>query len=102
MDVLQDQRERTLSQITLTWFTYGARRRIGPERFVISSAIVITGETKPPGSPEDYQCRRPWEPAWEPRRLWSKPTVSRVTKQLRGIERRQVRTEPVMVTLERG
>src|SRR5262245_16212108 len=101
MDVLQDKRKRTLAQITLSWFTYCARRWVSPECFVISSAIIITGETKAAGSPEDYQRRRPWKPAWEPGRLCTEPAVGRITKQFRGVERRQVRTEPVVVTLER-
>lgn len=101
MNVLQDERKGSLSYVSLSRLAYGARRRISPECLVISSAIVITGEAKAAGSPENDQRRRPWEPAWEPIRFWPKPAVGGITKQLRGVKRRQVRTKAIMVALER-
>ena len=41
--ILQDQRERTLAPVGLARLAHGAGRRIGPERFVIRAAIIVTG-----------------------------------------------------------
>src|SRR6266404_3546695 len=46
VNVLHDERERTLAEISFARFANGARGRIGPERFVIRAAIVVTGESK--------------------------------------------------------
>src|SRR5437868_13039503 len=40
VDVLHDERKRTLAEITLAWFADSARRWIGPEGFVICATIV--------------------------------------------------------------
>ena len=50
MHVLHDQWERTLAPVALARLTYSAGRRIGPERFVVSATIIITGE------PEATRC----------------------------------------------
>src|SRR4051794_26588490 len=39
MHVLHNERERTLAEIRLAWFTDTAGGRISPERFVISAAV---------------------------------------------------------------
>src|ERR1700736_5136516 len=58
MNVLHDEREGTLSQIRRTRLTDRAGGRIGPKRFVVRAAIVITGKAKPPGRPKNEQRGR--------------------------------------------
>src|ERR1043166_996987 len=100
MDVLHDQRKRFFAQIFFARFADGARGRVGPERFVISAAIIITGETKAARRPEDEQGGRKNHPAGPPRRFGSEPTVRRITKNFRRIKRGEVGTESVMAALE--
>src|SRR5437016_10718873 len=42
MNVLHDERERSLAPVCRSWFANGAARRIRPKRFVVRAAIVIT------------------------------------------------------------
>src|ERR1700748_3795227 len=42
MNVLHDERKRTLAPIAFAWLAYSARRRISPECFVVGAAIIIT------------------------------------------------------------
>ena len=51
--ILHDERERTFTPITLARLTDGARGRIGPERFVVRSAVVIAGDPKASRRPEN-------------------------------------------------
>ncbi|MDQ6698800.1 MAG: hypothetical protein M3Z36_01285, partial [Acidobacteriota bacterium] len=44
VDILQDERESTLAAIGFARLADGAGGRIGPERFVICAALVVTGE----------------------------------------------------------
>src|SRR5438552_2789304 len=44
VDVLQDQRKGILAAITRARLAHRARRRIRPERFVVSAAIVVAGD----------------------------------------------------------
>src|SRR6266480_182127 len=53
MHILHNERERAFTPVALARLTDGARRRIGPERFVICAAIVITGEPKAGGRPKN-------------------------------------------------
>jgi hypothetical protein len=53
MDVLNPERPIALANIALARFTHGTGGGIGPERFVISTAIVVAGEAKASGCPED-------------------------------------------------
>ena len=53
MHVLHDERERTLAPVALTRLTYSACRRIGPERFVVSATIIITGEPEATRRPKN-------------------------------------------------
>src|ERR1051325_11357928 len=46
VDILKYQREFALAPISAARFAYGTRWRIGPKRFVIGSAVVITRKTK--------------------------------------------------------
>src|SRR2546430_17335190 len=50
--VLHYQREFSLASVTAAGFADSACGRIGPERFVIGSAIVIAGKTKSAGCPQ--------------------------------------------------
>ena len=58
MDVLHDEREGTLAQIGLARLAHRAGRRVGPERFVISASIIITGEPEPARRPENQERGR--------------------------------------------
>src|SRR5436309_9927945 len=51
MHILHNERERPFAPVARARFAYRAGRRVGPERFVIGAAIVITGETKASGRP---------------------------------------------------
>src|SRR5438067_1772643 len=102
VDVLHDQREGTLAQISLPRFADRARRRISPEGFVIRAAIVIAGQPQAAGGPENEQRRRKQEPARPPRRLRSEPTVGRGAENLGRIKRREIGAEKIMVPLERS
>src|SRR5437899_10974998 len=53
MHILHNQRERAFTPVALARLTDGARRRIGPERFVICAAKVITREPKASGRPKN-------------------------------------------------
>src|SRR6266576_3176693 len=66
MNVLHDERERILSEITFPRLAHGARRWIGPERFVVSAAIVIARQAKTAGRPKYQQRRRERQPPWPP------------------------------------
>ena len=59
MQVLKNQRKRALASIMLSRLAYSARRRIRPERLIVGPAVVVAGQSKPAGRPEDYQRRRP-------------------------------------------
>src|SRR5262249_4807217 len=87
MNVLQDQRKSSLAPIVAARLADRASRRIGPEGFVISSAIVIAGKTKSARRPKDQKRGSEWYPRRYPCRLWSKPGSCR-TEQLRRIQRR--------------
>ena len=57
VNVLHDQRERTLAQISFTWLADSTGGRIRPERFVIRAAIIIAGKAQAARCPENQQCR---------------------------------------------
>ena len=99
--VLHDQRKRTLAEIRFARLAHGARRRIGPERFVIGAAIVITGQPESARRPQDQKRRRKQQPGRPPGRLRSEPTVRRVAENLRRIKRRKVVAEIIMRSLKR-
>ena len=66
MHVLHDERKGTLAEIRLARFADGAGRRIGPERFVVGAAIVITGEPESARRPKNQKRRRKQQPARPP------------------------------------
>ena len=58
MHILHDEGKGTLAPITLARFTDGARRGVGPKRFVVRASIVIAGDAKSPWRPKDKECGR--------------------------------------------
>ena len=46
VDVLEDERKRSLAAVALARLADGAVRRIGPERLVVRAAIVVAGEAE--------------------------------------------------------
>src|SRR2546423_12978771 len=54
MDILHDEREGSLAEISFARLANGAGGRIGPERFVIRSAVVVTRQPKSARRPQ-YQ-----------------------------------------------
>src|SRR5439155_12575659 len=90
-----------LAPIALAGLANCARRRVGPERLVIGSTIVIAGEPKSTRCPKNEECRRKDEPARPPRGLRSEPTVRRIAKQFRRIKWRDVIAEVIVFTLKR-
>src|SRR6266705_4831878 len=67
--VLHDQGERALAEIRLARFAYSASGRVRPETLVIGAAVVITGETKTAGRPQDQERGRKQKPRRPPRRF---------------------------------
>src|SRR3954454_1074375 len=55
VDVLDDEGEGTFAEVSLARLADGTVRRIGPERFVVSAAVVVTREAKTAGSPQDQK-----------------------------------------------
>src|SRR5215813_14413994 len=53
VNILHDERKRTLAQITFAWLAYGACRRISPECFVVGAAIIVTGEAESARGPKN-------------------------------------------------
>ncbi len=90
MNVLQDEREGAFSEIGLTRLADGAGRRVGPEGFVVSAAIVVAGETESAGRPEDQHGGRDRRRA--ARRVGAEPGLGRA-EEFGRIERREVGAE---------
>src|SRR2546430_1893232 len=88
VNVLHDERKGSLAAIRLARLAHGAGRRVGPERFVVSAAIVVTGQPEPARRPENEECRRKRQPRRPPARLPSEPTVGGISKKFRRRERR--------------
>ena len=90
MEILHDQRKTSLAEIGLARLADGAGGRVGPERLIVGAAIVVTGEAKQAGDPENQQRGRERQKAGEPGRLGTEPGVRRIAEDLRGVERRDV------------
>src|SRR6266852_529270 len=99
MDILQDQWKRALTEILLAGLSHRAGGRVRPERFVIRSAVVVARHTESARSPKDEHRRR--DPRGHPVRLCPEPGVQGIANQLRRVKWRKVRTEPVMLALQR-
>src|SRR5687767_6506667 len=106
MDVLEYQRKFFLAAVIVSRLTYGASGWIGPKRFVVSSSIVITSETKSARCPQDEKCRRDRQD--NVRHPCRPPTEPRVARQRlaggfpdqRRIHRGQIRPIRVVRTLK--
>ena len=75
MEILQDQRKASFAEIGLARLADGARRRIGPERFVVRAAVVVTGEPEEAGYPKNEKRRRKRQKARIPMRLGAEERV---------------------------
>src|SRR4051812_28636644 len=75
VNVLHDERKRTLAEISLARLADGAGRRIRPERLVIRASIIIAGEPEAARRPEYQQRRREQKPRWPPPWLRTKPAM---------------------------
>src|ERR1700722_12302750 len=101
MEILQDQGKASFAKILLTWLTDSTRRWISPEGLVIGTPVVITGEPKKPGNPQDEKRRREAEKAGVPGRLGPEECVRRRAEQLGRIKRRDIGAKGVVVALPR-
>src|SRR5439155_11498612 len=99
--ILHNERERTLAPIALARFPYGACGWIGPERLVVCTAVVITGQPKSSGRPKNQQRRREKEPTRPPRGLRPKPAVRRIAENFRRIKWRDVIANEIILPLKR-
>src|SRR5687767_4455174 len=98
MNVLQNQRERTFATIRFSRLTNGAGWRVGPEGFVISAAIVVAGDPKSCRRPQNQYCRS--QQCRKPGRRFAKPGMRRISEELRGIERREIRSPVIVIALK--
>src|SRR5436305_9697214 len=62
VDVLHDERERTLAEISFPGLADGAGWRVRPERFVIRASIIIAGQPKSARRPQNQERRRIVDP----------------------------------------
>ena len=100
MDILDDQRERALTEVGLARLADSAGRRIGPERLVVSAAVLIASEAESAGRPEDQHGGG--HPYGHPRGSFSQPgIVAGFAEQLGRIERREIGAEAVVSALHR-
>ena len=100
MDVLQDERKRILAPVARARLAHRAGRRVGPERFVIGAAIVVARDSKKRRDRQDQQCRRKWHPRRPRRRFGSEPAMRRRSENFRGVKRREIWSERVVIALE--
>ena len=101
VNVLDDEGEGTLAEIFFARFADGARRRVGPERFVVCAAIVVTSEAESAGRPEDEhgagdRDRQPFGKLAEP------GVSAGAAENFRGIKRREIGAEAVVIAPKRG
>src|SRR4051794_6694976 len=75
MKVLKNKRKRSFAPICLPWLAHGARRRIGPECLVVSTAVVITSKPEPAGYPKNEQRWRKRQKFWKPVRFAAQDSV---------------------------
>ena len=101
MKILHDERKASFPQISLARLAHRARRRIGPERFVIGAAVVVAGHTEQAGNPENEQRRRKGQKVRVPTRFWAKQGVRGAAEKLGRIKRRDIWSKGVMAVLER-
>src|SRR5438094_284176 len=100
VNVLENQRKRVLAAVRFARLADAARWRIGPERLVVGAAIVVAGESEQRRYRKDEQCRREWQPRRPCGGLRTETAGRRRPVNLRRIERRDVRTEAIVIALE--
>src|SRR3954453_8777939 len=100
MDVLHDQWEGPLAPIAFSRLANRAGRRVGPERLVVGTAIVVASESEASRRPEYKQRRGEREPGGKPRGLTAKPGVRGIAENLRRIERRKIGAEAIVFALK--
>ena len=100
VNVLNDERKGALAKIFFAGFADGARGRIGPKRFVVSAAIVITGEPEATGGPKDEHGAG--NPQRNPGGLGAKPGGLRITKKFGGIKRGDIGAKAEILSVKRS
>lgn len=99
---MEDEREGTLAQIFFSRLADGAGRRVGPEGFVIGSAVVIAGDSKAGGKGQDEQGGGEGNERGNPGRTAAEPGLRSAAEELRRVEGRKIRTEAIVVALKCG
>ena len=100
VDVLENQRERVLAEVFLPRLADAAGRRVRPERLVVGAAVVVAGETEAARRPENQERCRKRQRGRPPARLRPEPAMGTLTEEQRGVERREVGPELVVLALE--
>ena len=103
MHILDDQREGTFAEKGFARFTDGAVDRVSPECFVISAAIIITGETKSARRPQNQERGRKRKEVRPETGRAVENGVRRIAPDFRRVKRRDVigASDPVVVSLKR-
>src|SRR6476659_120287 len=101
MEILHDEWKGPFSQVAFARLANCARRRVGPERFVIGAPVVVAGHAEQAGYPENEQSRGEGQKAWVPSRFRAKQGVRGTSEKLVRIKRRYIWTIGVMAVLER-
>src|ERR1043166_8803092 len=86
MNVLEDQRKRRFTPVTVACFAHRARRGVEEERTVIGLAVIVTRGAKSQRNPQ----KQKWEGEW-------KFQVEKFL-QVGRIERREIRAVFIMLT----
>src|SRR5436305_3789086 len=102
VDILHDQRKRTLAEISFPGLADGAGWRVRPERFVIRASIIIAGQPKSARRPQNQERRRIVDPTRPPAWRAFDPGVGRVAENLRRIKRRDVIAKKIISSLKGG
>ena len=88
VNVLHDQGKRVFARIAFSRLADGARRRVGPKRFIIGAPIIVARQAKAGRCPEDQKRGRKQQPRWPPARFRAENRVGRAAEKLGRIERR--------------
>ena len=101
MNVLQYEWQESLAAIALARLAHSAARRIGPEALVVSSPIVVAGESKSAGKGQNEQRWRKRQKRGNPPGSGSlDPCVGGVRVKQRRVKRRQIVAVRVELVLE--
>src|SRR5580700_10389457 len=83
MEILHDQGKASFAEIGLARLAYRTRWRVSPERLVIGTAVVVTGQAKKARYPQDKKRWREVHKTRIPRRLGAEECVGRGTEEFR-------------------